>query len=53
MPLVVPLTHSQRLMGLLTEVNGFKRFSVPEEDEGENSQVEDPEKLSGRGIFCF
>ena len=27
------------------------RLSVPEEDEGEDGQVEDPEKLTGRRIF--
>ena len=28
------------------------RLSVPEEDEGEDGQVEDPEKLTGRRL-CF
>ena len=27
------------------------RLSVPEEDEGEDGQVEDPEKLTGRRLF--
>ena len=27
------------------------RVSVPEEDEGEDGQVEDPEKLTGRRLF--